>query len=710
MYSRQSARSSTPAPRHSRGTRLARAAVAANPRLQHLSAALAAAPPAFGLGYGGRGLVAIQRLKQAGEFYDARAQNTPVAQVADLQAIRDRLGDYHALNDGNDANFQRRLHALRELDTAIYRWFDAHVQGAIADTPNGHLLLTLQRESEAEHRSLIGALLQRNDTALLPIDATGVGVDDQAEAQELWNRIVASKGNLQIQEGESPAVQLQMLAAMAKLLQGGHGRRLIGDLSRGNVPITLGSTFAQLTDPQLQAGGNKAIPLQDLVDYSKNYEFREVEQEEAGDFREYTGGANPHAFNEFLQGLDRDYFKVGDKYFQRGTRQGSLVRITRPESGPLVGATNVAHQYREVVTPNFVTIGHELGHARRIAKGLALPPSTHLPPEQIGMPADQTTADMWTRAEELVNISSDENQIRDEHGVTRRIFHRGSLPNVQGTLNQARFNQAQSQIQDTLGEEGKNQLRAIIWFQNLLDDAFMTQTNDWATPTVFQGMMNRLPNLRLVVDALRPLEQANLLPVQIYGAADAATQAVMEADEGYQGLLNRFLNLQPNAFASEARDAALALRARAIRAAFEADVAKAKATLGSAGQQALTACRSLEGEVGRTTLATIPRLRRTVEQTADIIRGLEAAQRLPEQIYAGISRAARLKLDTDERFTALRRRFNDLLLHANAADFVGGARAVAADLKSRGVTLIAEAAAEETGAGKPSLFSFFGLF
>jgi hypothetical protein len=502
--------------------------------------------PASSRGIACGGPMVVQMLKSAGDF-TARLNGSTDPR---LLAVVAKLGEYHAIRPEDDVNSQQRLRLLSQLDRLIFTAHAAYQQQAL-----GTELKTLYEESETEHRTLVTEVAQHADQ--LPIDTTGMEAEVRDEVLRLWRAFVNGTGNLRIKAGEGAVFRQRMYAGVAKLLQNPYGRQLITELSAPDegaaLRVILGSDFSAEVEgtTRPQSGGSEAIPLSDLVEETeKNYEFKPVhDQLDPGQYREYTGPANnPAAFNAWLEHtLDRQYFKWGDTFYRVGARTGSYVRITGEGTGTLVGENDT-----EVLAPEFITIGHELGHSRRQLSGKSL--SSFVTPENFGI-TNSAEASLWHNSEELVNIQGEENSLRGEHGVAPRAYHAGDVADVRKMKNFKAYEDALFAVYNQIKGWTQTALkRTALW-----NELFMEMTapeKDWSNNVVAGTMMVKAGQLRTYLAPLHQMQVAGNSPDLLYESANEATRRKLDLDADFtrkKNTFNRLLQTEPPAaFASQA--------------------------------------------------------------------------------------------------------------------------------------------------------------
>lgn len=233
-----------------------------------------------------------------------------------------------------------------------------------ATTPQRQGLFALLRQTEDHHVSATQKAMQAQDPLWLH---SGVQGTDAKHARNLWRSIVAGKGNLHI-EGNGD-FRAQTHSSIARLLQGKHGRSLLRDLN------------------QKQADQERRITIR------------------RGD----ESAAAPVTEGRNIQGGD-----------QPNVGTGSIVTIAdRGDAPASMDAYESGMQGEAISAPRFVTLGHELGHARHNLAGTA-GNVAWFGGEAVQDPVAQA---LWTNPEEYSNIQGEENPIRAEHGMPQRQYH-----------------------------------------------------------------------------------------------------------------------------------------------------------------------------------------------------------------------------------------------------------------------------------------------
>lgn len=511
----------------------------------------------------------IQRLMDREAFLQQR-QQAPVQNVR-LGLIAGYLETFAGLDDGNDADYQLRLRALRGLDSEIHQILGGFNSLSIDTETNGALLVQLLDESSVAHRQLVAELAGNDE--LLPIDTTDL--EEQEAVLLLWRSIVTGAGNLRIAEKQLD-FRNRMLAAIAKIMQGPGGRAMIAEINAGGVEaakrITLSSNFTDELEGtnRDEAAKNEAIPLSDIVNLEqlqgeqapdKAYQLNYISPEDAlllenEQINVYHGNVDDMAaFNRFLMTNDQPYIRYRNEVYRMGTGTGSYVRIQTQGSGRLVGEND-----QEIFTPEFVTVGHELGHARRLLKGASIPHGLSLDTLGVAAGVDQ---ELWNLPEEFVNIKGVENMIRGEHRIDARKYHSGTATSVRGMKNFRQLSARFAVAANGIGIAGTRIAAGFPDYGAWLGLPYEQPAPDFSDVGVVRAWQERMTNIELFAPEFVRLEQADLVPELMYEDAKGKLKQLMGEDEEFDRLRKAFNLLMAvgdgaNFFAKAARIGRLA--------------------------------------------------------------------------------------------------------------------------------------------------------
>ncbi|MBN1286526.1 MAG: hypothetical protein JXB47_14095 [Anaerolineae bacterium] len=326
----------------------------------------------------------------------------------------------------------KRFSLLRQIDRAAYKWFDTVSQAKLRLSENSHtpVMKDLLKQTETEHINLIQAT--KDNTGVLPIDTSGMEQKEVKTLETLWRSI--AEGTSKIKLVGSKEYNAKTLARLAKILDTPTGQKLLGFLNAAHgdteqqteedltANIYIGEKIAQLPKKVRDASSGLTKGKGSAATYlGKAQARRELGSEET-----VTGKENPKEYptvtklveyrEALLGGQAKGVIFNKKKYtFNKGI--GSFVKIAEGEAS-LAGTTK--HQ---TLTPSFVTLAHELGHAANIRGGAATPEIKHGEFFALGGLSSQEGKEMWSEPEELLNITNIENAIRSESQLSARYSH-----------------------------------------------------------------------------------------------------------------------------------------------------------------------------------------------------------------------------------------------------------------------------------------------
>lgn len=437
---------------------------------------------------------------------------------ARLIAVGDAVVAYNAIADqrGSAEQFQQCFNRLQAVDRAIYRWF-AQVTATnqrLEGNPHTPTVKALMSASEREHEDLIQA--SKNLVDVLPFDTTGMDQEDLEDLRTLWQDIVNNRGKIKLVG--SVDYNKRVLAELGKMLGTPTGRSMLQFLNTPkptevpNSPeaaltnIYIGETVSQLPEevrtasPELQdqhrseaqplnvGGGRK---LEDMTEVTET-DIVEGDEPDPVQFPAVTPDTKSRVREAAWGGLS-GFTHGGKKYTfnQRGT--GAFVTsIPGVSVQPGKGAGN------EILSPGWVTLGHELGHAANMRAGSSTMgmKSFFDHPLVTGLAGGVQAGKKWDNAEELLNIENVENALRQDSGLTEREGHQPPVW-AQGIAVQVRAD-----------------LRRPL--QDLYND-----DNTWYQDPEWQDLDRRCRTIK-IVDVLDPVkvqalrnEVANFLPSKV---------------------------------------------------------------------------------------------------------------------------------------------------------------------------------------------------
>jgi hypothetical protein len=314
----------------------------------------------------------IQRAINRDRLQAAQERGT----LGDLPAtLLEHIGQFNDL-DQQEAAGEGEIHDRSARLHNIERMANAHLrqQKGNVTEHDRTALFGLLSDIENHQTALTRRTLETNSNLWLPDDVQG---EDRQRANELWGSISTNQGNLRIQT-DNQEFHHRTLAGVGKLLQGAHGRGLLGELNA----------------PQPENDPNRRVVISDTHQQNLTH---------AGRPGDYSAGS---------WSLAR---QTGGEDRRQGEGTGSYVQI-QPEAPGNLRQHQMGVDREPIHEPGFITLGHELGHSRRALRGEAQASSwTH----------DDVSFDelQWTAPEERGNITTEENPLRAEHGLAERKYH-----------------------------------------------------------------------------------------------------------------------------------------------------------------------------------------------------------------------------------------------------------------------------------------------
>ena len=296
-------------------------------------------------------------------------------------AVRETVfGKIRRLNDHleDKRTGKRLLHERFAMLDELDRTINAHLRdhpGNVSDEQR-RAMFNVLRETQEEHVHQTDALIRGRHPLWL-----GDGAARNDPRQTTWQSLLDGSGNIQFADDASKGFRNRMMSGFAKLLQGAHGSGLVDEL---NAP---------------QQSNDRRITI-----------------------KQGTESAAVAVDNEKREWKDQSANRPGE-----GT--GSTVTIAPPlargASLPSLDTYNTSTRGDPIFGPAFISLGHELGHARHFLRGEG---ASQTWGNEIPAGQDRTRdQERWTRPEEFVNINTEENSLRTEHGLPQRQYHKSKI-------------------------------------------------------------------------------------------------------------------------------------------------------------------------------------------------------------------------------------------------------------------------------------------
>lgn len=349
----------------------------------------------------------------------------------ELQTLVDALNNYQNIDPANDPTCSQRMTALAAIDAECNKWFRNTAVKSLKDQPGAKEMAKLLKKSEQAHEQLVAAT--KDDPNVVPFDTSNLSPLEVNARKAVWRGIV--DGTAQVSVGGSEKFQKKTNAQIAKMLQGKTGYDILNYLSapKGINPgpndrIVLADKVPNdlKTNQNLMANDREvsyALELDANAPKSLKQGVPVVGDEDPTEYPTLTRTADlQQAIFAGAKGVI-----VSGKKYEFGGGTGSFVKTVPPHSGDEDSDT-AGHGNTEIITPGFVTLAHELGHAVNIRAGAA----TRDHPELMQALCkaedptltDQRIEDLWSNGEEYFNISNVENGMRRDHGLPLRVAHK----------------------------------------------------------------------------------------------------------------------------------------------------------------------------------------------------------------------------------------------------------------------------------------------
>lgn len=355
-----------------------------------------------------------------------------------------------------------RIDELSRLTGAILRFLDG------ADTPDlyakGHRrwAMDLLNNVQTEHRKLVEDSVAQKDDQPPVANFSELPKDQQQLVRRIWTKVVGNSGKIRITEDENyldtvtnvpgtkrhEGFRAEALAQFARLLETETGRLLLGQIesrTSGEHVITIRPGLSEAKDGRPSSefaasvpGGSREQLLTkfDMDNYLKNQPNR---RKRVAAYKQKFESIDPSGIDDPTQKAAEIYkvrlqnpkavgVKIGTDYFRFGSGRSSEIALTRD-----IADASESHLARfvddtgsEIPVPNFVTLGHELGHSLHMMTGASLSDDDILDSLSGRLSPYATPGglhDDWSNMEEYANINAVENNIRADLGLKKRFGH-----------------------------------------------------------------------------------------------------------------------------------------------------------------------------------------------------------------------------------------------------------------------------------------------
>ena len=183
-----------------------------------------------------------------------------------------------------------------------------------------------------------------------------------------------------------------------------------------------------------------------------------------------------------------------------------------------------------MITPEFVTIAHELGHARRIRKGATLKVSPSL--GDLGVPQG-VEEDLWRRPEEFLNIKGTENAVRQDHGISARKYHSGNVQNVRHIKSYQTLGRRVAVALTGVSLPAQMKLEPFPAYRRWIEIPYRQPLPDFSLQQTVQAWTLVVQTIEAIGPTWRQLDRDGLIPEVMYSQARPAVQKRLDKDESF---------------------------------------------------------------------------------------------------------------------------------------------------------------------------------
>lgn len=374
-----------------------------------------------------------------------------------IKSLAQEANAYNANRKGKTRT--TRINELHALLVNSMKWLDARESSDLGRDDAGVWVKELMNAVQTEHQGLVRESVEKNDTDPPVANFHALPPSTQKRVRKIWNQLVGGTGNIRITETEDytddttkqPATRAhagfryETLAQFARLLETETGRDIVGQVNKdtgGNKLVTIRPGFSAPSQgaPESEfAAGPVQMDGQDkMTEVHPDQMFkgeRDAKRKREAYRRKFVevslgGKGDPKQKAAAIYQARRNHpkaigVKMIDKYYKFGAGTGVNVTITRDirDGEDHHTARFVDENRKEIPSPNFITLGHELGHGIHILSGVALGDqgvSDQLM-QHLGVTGKEKSN--WSNMEEYANINSVENALRKEYGLKSRYGH-----------------------------------------------------------------------------------------------------------------------------------------------------------------------------------------------------------------------------------------------------------------------------------------------
>lgn len=368
------------------------------------------------------------------------------ADEAKLTEIRSLVSEYNQLCTAQEARrvkgLRERFRKLQQIDRKIYEWFGSKQVPDLLAVKNARPMRGLLRSTERERARVVDGL--RKQGGSIPFEGAEANKEDIEKLESLWKSLAAQGKDVRLRIRGGPEDQRKLLGRLASIMQTEHGRRFVRYLME-HAPENVSLMFSNVAPGPAEKRG--AMPGAYAAELKRTGAKEHVAEPMESKLRtaEGTGHVAVDLAKTALDYMDQllveaakrapetpRTFKAGETQYCLGTAKEAVAVVSRTEVLAEEREKLSTAAGLEVLTPTFITLMHELGHALKIVSGGYLPDDNLLMAHFVNE-LPQLQRKWWEAVqgrpnmlEELINVLGVENPVRQESGLAPREIYQST--------------------------------------------------------------------------------------------------------------------------------------------------------------------------------------------------------------------------------------------------------------------------------------------
>ncbi|BDD12629.1 hypothetical protein FUAX_50610 (plasmid) [Fulvitalea axinellae] len=333
---------------------------------------------------------------------------------------------------------KEQLSVLDRLEHRCYDWLNGKINYMGRQRPFVASVLDLLNDIQAEHERLTYRMMTREYRLWTP--DLEEGCDEYGLANDAWTRLLTDSGRLVVSVRNSeytesphqrfPGFRAVAMSRLLRLMSRPFGRNLVNQLAFGDKKVAVYPNDKQKEGVGVGIWrGSRKGPYEGRFKEPPTREkpFPEMRATEGCDA--FVTLSLPHSQDAgrlcFDDSWTEEQFGKLDIDFATAMREGEMPEAEEEELAVSIRERQDSDELTELakglgtvtLLPGFLSLGHELGHAKHMTHG-----------DYRSAPADLYNPDngaerFWGNNEEHFAITQYENKIREEHGLRPRKWH-----------------------------------------------------------------------------------------------------------------------------------------------------------------------------------------------------------------------------------------------------------------------------------------------